>query len=562
MEKKLFSLCFDKNKIKSSKKLFMTATPKVIKPLIKQKAVENNLTYYSMDDSGYYGEVFEEFSFRDAIKAKAIVDYEIIIQFMPSNNEEFKKLDGYTFLKNKKVSNDRIALSLGVEKLYEDFNVNKTINFSNTIKRSVQFIDDLKQEYLNKDLMNFKYHIGSNQNAGERKKILAEFKACKKGILSNAKCLTEGVDVPSVDGVIFSDKKGSIIDIVQAIGRCLRLDKKNNPNKIAKIFIPIILGDNDKAINFAKFSHLFEIIEAIKAHDKSLVDEINQIHLEQATGGGGGGSKRIKIIPHKDLNIKNIKKLLTLEISKLNRGEIQILRKKLLPKKSVSLKVDFQICRYNIDGWFKLVERGIKASKNNKLTKDQFYKNYESLYDKKDHNVMSHMARAGILIKDKNIQLNDSGKSLMHDLNINKFKLFLTEYLESQNSINFFPYNMFKKVIKNFKDINNLEFSYGFYISKSTNNEEINKCVERIELIKSMKIDFDFYLNNLNNLEKLIKNLNNQFSSQFNKNGFELKDFLKIGRLGGEFSYFANHITTLWKEEFAFKDKKKILKLS
>ena len=55
-----------------------------------------------MDDKKFYGEIFEEFSFRDAIKERAIVDYEIIIQVMPSNNEEFKKFDGYTFLNNKK----------------------------------------------------------------------------------------------------------------------------------------------------------------------------------------------------------------------------------------------------------------------------------------------------------------------------------------------------------------------------------------------------------------------------------------------------------------------------
>ena len=75
----------------------MTATPKVIKPSIKDKAIENNLTYYSMDESKYYGEVFEEFSFRQAIEANAIVDYEIIIQVMPSNNDQFSKLDGLLF---------------------------------------------------------------------------------------------------------------------------------------------------------------------------------------------------------------------------------------------------------------------------------------------------------------------------------------------------------------------------------------------------------------------------------------------------------------------------------
>ena len=315
LEKKLFSLCFEKNKIISKKKLFMTATPKVIKPSIKDKAIENNLTYYSMDESKYYGEVFEEFSFRQAIEANAIVDYEIIIQVMPSNNDQFSKLDGYTFLNNKKISNTRIALSLGVFNLFKTYDIRKIINFSNSIDKSKEFISDLNNELINEtseNFIEFKYHIGSDQNTEIRKTILGEFKTCKKGILSNARCLTEGVDVPSVDGVVFSDKKSSIIDIVQAVGRCLRLDK-NNPKKIAKIFVPIILGDNNQSIDFKKYTHLFEIIEALKAHDKNLVDEINHLHLSEAIGSGGG-SRRIKIIPHKNLNINKIKKLISLKI--------------------------------------------------------------------------------------------------------------------------------------------------------------------------------------------------------------------------------------------------------
>lgn len=552
LEKKIFSLCFDKNKIISSKKLFMTATPKVIKPRIKDKAVENNISYYSMDDRKYYGEVFEEFSFRDAIKANAIVDYEIIIQVMPSNNDQFKKLDGYTFLKNKKISNDRIALSLGVEKLFEEFNINKTINFSNSIEKSKQFVNDLKEEYLNKDLIEFKYHIGSDQNTELRKKILSEFKTCEKGILSNARCLTEGVDVPSVDGVIFSDKKGSIIDIVQAVGRCLRLDK-NNPKKTAKIFIPIILGDNNDTINFKKYSHLFEIIEALKAHDKSLVDEINQIHLGEATGGGGG-LKRIKIVPHKDLNIHKIKKLLSLEISKLNKGEIILLKKKLLSKKNISLKVDFQICRYSINGWFELVKRGVSALENQCISNKEFHENYKKLFGKKDHNVLTHMNRAGIINDTSNmIQLNDIGLSFLSDQSDNKFKFLLSKYLLSKDDIHFFPYKMIKQVFYNFKKINNLEFIYGPYICKNTQIDEINKCVKRIKDIKEMNIDFDFYTNNLNSLEKLISDLNSKFSSNFKDKkvkGFEAKDFLKIGRLGAEFKYCSNHLAKLWDKEF------------
>jgi len=555
IEKKVFSLCFEENKIKSKKKLFMTATPKTIKPIIKKKAKNLSLNYYSMDDSNYYGEVFEEFSFREAIKNNAIVDYEILIQVMPSSSKEFLKLDGYTFLRDKKISNERVVLSLGVEKLYKDFKVKKTINFSNTLEKSQQFINDLKEKYLETDLISFKSHIGSNLPSEERKKILSEFKLCNSGIISNARCLTEGIDVPTVDGVIFSEKKGSIIDIVQAVGRCLRKDD-TNPKKVAKIFIPIILGDNDKKINFSKYSYLFEIIEALKAHDKNLVEEINKIHLQEATGNGNF-DRKIKIIPHKDLNINEIKKILFLQISKLNRGEIEILKKKLRNKKNKSMKVDFQICRYNIDGLYKLINKGVKILDNKKISKKDFLNKFFEVFKKKENNLISHMKRVGILDEiDNNYKLNESGLSYLKNQNIEEFKLILKKYFFNQDNINFFPYKMCLKILKKIKSLNELEFLYGIYICKNTSQIEINKCIERIKEVRTMNINLEYYKQNINSLEKLIFKLNNKFRIQLDEKSFELKDFLKIGRIGGEFPYLRNHITTLWMDEFTFNDNK------
>ena len=374
--------------------------------------------------------------------------------------------------------------------------------------------------------------------------------------MSNARCLTEGVDVPSVDGVIFSDKKGSIIDIVQAVGRCLRVDS-SNPNKIAKIFIPIILGNNNDKINFNKYSHLFEIIEALKAHDKSLIDEINKIHLHEATGGGGN-SRKIKILPHKNLDISKIKKLLSLEISKLNQGEIQILRKKLIKDKIVSLKVNFQICRYTINGWYNLIARGMSVIGKKELSDKDFYDKYASKYGKKDHNVVSHMKRAGIL--DDKLILNNLGLSLLSNNKIEKFKEILRKNFNSNNNINFFPYKMSLEILNQFNSINNLEFIYGIYICKDTSNNEINKCIERIKIIKKMNIDLDFYAQNINSLKKLVDELNDRFSTQLDKKCFEIKDFLKLGRLNAEFKYFSNHISILWDDKYNYSDSK-LLKL-
>ena len=78
-------------------------------------------------------------------------------------------------------------------------------------------------------------------------------------------------------------------------------------------------------------------------------------------------------------------------------------------------------------------------------------------------------------------------------------------------------------------------------------------------VIRNMNINLEYFRQNLNSLDKLISQLNSKFKEQLGKNNFELKDFLKIGRLAAEFKYFGNHITTLWKKEFKFDSNKTII---
>jgi hypothetical protein len=116
------------------------------------------------------------------------------------------------------------------------------------------------------------------------------------------------------------------------------------------------------------------------------------------------------------------------------------------------------------------------------------------------------------------------------------------------------------EILNQFNSINNLEFIYGIYICKDTSNNEINKCIERIKIIKKMNIDLDFYAHNINSLKKLVDELNDRFSTQLDKKCFEVKDFLKLGRLSAEFKYFSNHISILWDDKYNYSDSK-LLKL-
>ena len=101
------------------------------------------------------------------------------------------------------------------------------------------------------------------------------------------------------------------------------------------------------------------------------------------------------------------------------------------------------------------------------------------------------------------------------------------------------------EVLNQFDSINNIEFIYGIYISKDTSQSEISKCIKRVNKIKGMKIDLDFYTQNLSSLEKLVEELNIKFSTQLDNKCFELKDLLKLGRLNAEFNYYIQFTSRL-----------------
>ena len=103
-------------------------------------------------------------------------------------------------------------------------------------------------------------------------------------ILSNARCLTEGVDVPALDGVLFLSPRRSVVDVVQAVGRAMR---KSDGKKYGYIVIPIAVapdGDYRKAILDSNYNPTWQVLQALKAHDESFYDALNQTDLRLDNG--------------------------------------------------------------------------------------------------------------------------------------------------------------------------------------------------------------------------------------------------------------------------------------
>ncbi|WP_120959691.1 DEAD/DEAH box helicase [Helicobacter pylori] len=319
-DKNAFTLCHSDKNIKATKRLYMTATPKVYSESSKAKAKESDNVIYSMDDAKIFGEEIYTLNFSKAIALDLLTDYKVIILAVRKEN-----LSGVTNSVNKKISqlkaegtkldkklinNEFVCKIIGTHKGLakqdlivlddenkEDHNLQnkydtapsqrainfcKSINTSKNIKDSFETIMECYDEELKKkSFKNLKIsidHIDGTMNCKDRLEKLEELNkfqpnTCK--VLSNARCLSEGVDVPALDSIVFFDGKSAMVDIIQAVGRVMRKAKRK---KRGYIILPIALEESeiqnlDEAVNNTNFKNIWKVIKALRSHDPSLVDE-------------------------------------------------------------------------------------------------------------------------------------------------------------------------------------------------------------------------------------------------------------------------------------------------
>ncbi len=319
-DKNAFTLCHSDKNIKAKKRLYMTATPKVYSESSKAKAKEKDNVIYSMDDAEIFGEEIYTLNFSKAIALDLLTDYKVIILAVRkenlsgvtnSVNKKIKELKAKgTKLDKKLINNEFVCKIVGThkglakqdlivldEENKEDHNLQnkydtapsqrainfcKSINTSKNIKDSFETIMECYDEELKKkSFNNLKIsidHIDGTMNCKDRLEKLEELNefqpnTCK--VLSNARCLSEGVDVPALDSIVFFDGKSAMVDIIQAVGRVMRKAKRK---KRGYIILPIALEESeiknlDEAVNNTNFKNIWKVIKALRSHDPSLVDE-------------------------------------------------------------------------------------------------------------------------------------------------------------------------------------------------------------------------------------------------------------------------------------------------
>ncbi|MFN7764546.1 MAG: DEAD/DEAH box helicase, partial [Armatimonadota bacterium] len=314
----------DANFLKGTKRLYMTATPRIYGDDAKSKALQATAELASMDDVALFGEELHRLGFGEAVGKSLLTDYKVLVLAVDESyvSKTFQKQ-----LANKDSEIDlEDATKItgcwnGLEKRFEAAKSNvdlqgdvdamrRAVAFTRSIKDSKKFVDQFSQlieayrtEHPDATVLEVEAdHVDGTFDALKRGALLdwlkAESPANTCRVLSNARCLSEGVDVPALDAVLFLNPRNSVIDVVQSVGRVMRrAEGKRYGYIILPIGIPADKTPEEALKDNEKYKVVWQVLQALRAHDDRFNATINQIELNkkrpdniQVIGVSGGPS--------------------------------------------------------------------------------------------------------------------------------------------------------------------------------------------------------------------------------------------------------------------------------
>jgi predicted helicase len=300
----------DQGFIKGKKRLYMTATPRIYSDGTKVQAQENDATLCSMDDEGIFGQELYRLGFSEAVSRDLLSDYKVMVlavdekhvsktfqsQIADANNEisleDAVKITGCWNGLSKRMTLDTAQIETNVEPM------RRAVAFSRSIKDSKKITDlfsqiverYIQQNEADETLLRCEVeHVDGTFNALRRNEKLDWLKAdtnkdgniCR--ILSNARCLSEGVDVPALDAVMFLNPRNSVVDVVQSVGRVMRkAEGKRYGYIILPIGIPADMNPEDALQDNLKYKVVWQVLQALRAHDDRFNATVNKIELNNA----------------------------------------------------------------------------------------------------------------------------------------------------------------------------------------------------------------------------------------------------------------------------------------
>lgn len=299
--------------LKGKKRLYMTATPRIYAEASKSKAEESNVQVFSMDDVATFGPEFHRLRFDEAVKRDLLSDYKVLViavdelhvsqvlnQRIGDRGDELKLDDAVKIVGCWNGLGKHVAAEDGMDISADPQAMRTAIAFAQSIKHSKlltaefeRISNDLSDQIDYLPALEAK-HVDGTMNVVERNQKLSWLKGnigkddavCR--ILTNARCLSEGVDVPALDAAIFLNPRDSVVDVVQSVGRVMRKDPAGR-KKYGYVILPIgirkdtspeaALDDNKK------YRVVWQVLNALRAHDDRLDKQFATIDLTGKSNG-------------------------------------------------------------------------------------------------------------------------------------------------------------------------------------------------------------------------------------------------------------------------------------
>ena len=320
--------------VSGRKRLYMTATPKVYGETAKRKAKDRDYILASMDNEDTFGKNFHEYGFSQAVEDEVLSDYKVIIFMMDESiaekavHQESEDKEVQKALKDIDIRREDTAKLIGCYKALTKQNL-VTKDNSKPMIRSLAFCSNIKKSKMVanefgrvvdkfNDFEKFKKpytlvanHVDGTDNAATREERVQWLKDANHGrqckVLSNARCLSEGIDVPALDAVIFMHPRNSQIEVIQAVGRVMR---KTSSKDMGYVILPISMPageeDTEKALNNnSRYKVIWQVLRALRAHDDRFQHVINKI------SEGEDFSEKMEIIGMR--NVSDLESKVTIE---------------------------------------------------------------------------------------------------------------------------------------------------------------------------------------------------------------------------------------------------------
>jgi len=311
-EESSFVKVHDNDFIKSTKRIYMTATPRIYADIAKANAEKDDVTLCSMDDDKVYGKELFVITFSEAVSRGLLVDYKVIVltideahissrlqNLLADDNNQLKVDDAAkiigcwkalskqeqeeTLTDDKKPMKRAVAFCQVIESTFgKKTHKVSSKNIANMFQKVVEAYQEQEKDETN--LICEANHIDGSMNASIKEEKLDWLKnetpedICR--ILSNVRCLSEGVDVPALDAVLFLTPRNSQVDVVQSVGRIMR----NAPNKkrgyvILPVVIPAGMKPEDALNDNKSYKVVWEVLQALRSHDDRFDAHVNKLDL-------------------------------------------------------------------------------------------------------------------------------------------------------------------------------------------------------------------------------------------------------------------------------------------